>query len=150
LPRHHLFPRLTSNYTAIDSQAFTDVGVVAFCNKYPYFPSCAGFAGTSLELIAKADASSFGVASASASSGSGALAKSGAFVVTAGSTFSYVNGLLLAYVKAWLFSEAEAAALAFANSYTKVMSSSWAKSCVSSNMEYSVPTAAPDFAVPVQ
>jgi hypothetical protein len=114
-------------FTAIDSQAFTDVGVVPFCNKYPYFPSCSGFAGTSLEQIATANAISFGVASAS--SGSGALAKSGAFVVTAGSTFSYVNGLLSAYVKAWSFAEAEAAALAFANSYTEVMSSSWATSC---------------------
>jgi hypothetical protein len=115
-------------YTAIDSQAFTDVGAVAFCNQYPYFPSCAGFAGTSLEQIATADAISFGVASAS--SGSVALAKSGAFVVTAGSAYSYVNGFLSAYVKAWSFAEAEAAAVAFASSYAEVMSSSWAKSCV--------------------
>jgi hypothetical protein len=115
-------------FTAIDSQAFTDVGVVSFCNKYSYFPSCSGFAGTNLEQIAVADASSFGVASAS--SGSGALAASGAFAVAAGSSFSYVNGLLSAYVKAWSFAEAEAAALAFATSYTEVMSSSWATSCV--------------------
>jgi hypothetical protein len=115
-------------FTAIDSQAFTDVGVVAFCNKYPYFPSCSGFAGTKLEQIATANAISFGVASAS--SGSISLAQSGACVETEGSAFSYVNGIVWAHVLAWSFAEAEAAAVAFAKSYTDVMSSSFAGSCV--------------------
>jgi hypothetical protein len=114
-------------YTAIESQAFTDVGVASFCNEYSWFPTCAGFAGTSLEQIASADASSFGVASAS--SGSGALAKSGAFVVTAGSKYSYVNGLLSAYVQAWSFAEAGAAATAFAESISGSTNEAFAEVC---------------------
>jgi hypothetical protein len=117
-----------ATYTAIDSQAFTNAGVVSFCNQYPWFPTCSGFAGTSLQQIATAAASSFGVASAS--SGSGALATSGAFVVTAGTKYSYVNGLLSAYVQAWSFAEAGAAAAAFASSFTESTNLAFANVCV--------------------
>jgi hypothetical protein len=117
-----------ATYTAIDSQAFTSAGVASFCNQYPWFPTCSGFAGTSLSQIATADASSFGVASASSSSG--ALATSGAFVKTAGSKYSYINGLLTAVVKAWSFAEASAAAGAFAESFTLNINNSFANVCV--------------------